>query len=123
MRFDGICLITEDVPRLAAFYARILHSPAEGDDVHCEVRTEGGGLAIYSKAVAERDMGFRFDRYWGAGNLTIGFTVSDVDEECQALRALGVEFVAGPATYPWGASAVHFRDPDGNIVCFRSRSR
>ena len=51
--------------------------------------------------------------------MTIGFNLDEIDNEVLKLKGLGVEFVAGPKTYPWGAKSVHFRDPDGNIICFR----
>jgi catechol 2,3-dioxygenase-like lactoylglutathione lyase family enzyme len=56
----------------------------------------------------------------GYGSFTIGFEVEDVDEEYERLKTLGVRFVKLPATYPWGARSVWFRDPDGNIVDFYS---
>ena len=73
MKFTGICIITENVRKLAKFYSEILGAEAEEDDVHSIVSTEGAGLAIYSKKAAEADMVFDFDRYWGAGNITLQF--------------------------------------------------
>lgn len=51
---------------------------------------------------------------------TFGFNVENVDDEFERLKSLNmdIEFVAVPTTYPWGSRAMHFRDPDGNIVCF-----
>ena len=120
MKFTDVCLITEDVPALAKFYKAIVQADARGDEKHMHIETRGTGLAIYSKAAAERDMGFDFSRYWGTGNLTFGFEVADVDVEYERLKALGVEFVTEPTTHSWGARSFHFRDPDGNIICFRS---
>jgi uncharacterized glyoxalase superfamily protein PhnB len=57
----------------------------------------------------------------GAGNITLGFEVQDVDAEYDRLRALAVEVVKPPASYPWGSRSVWFRDPDGNIVDFFAR--
>ncbi len=37
----------------------------------------------------------------------------DFDEQCEALKARGVEFVEGPVERPWGRDAT-IRDPDGN---------
>ena len=68
---------------------------------------------------AESDMNFNFERYHGTGKMTIGFNLDEIDGWVSKLKNLNVEFVAGPKTYPWGAKAVHFRDPDGNIICFR----
>ncbi|MGG6311605.1 VOC family protein [Paenibacillus macerans] len=120
MKFVDVGIITEQVAVLAEFYETILQTKAVGDEVHTEVKINGIGLAIYSRQAAERDMGFDFSQHWGAGNFTLGFNVDDVDAEYGRLKALNVEFVALPTTYPWGARSMHFRDPDGNIVCFRS---
>ncbi len=54
-------------------------------------------------------------------NFTIGYNVADVDAEYQRLKLLNVDFVTIPTTWPWSARSVHFRDPDGNIICFRSQ--
>jgi predicted enzyme related to lactoylglutathione lyase len=123
MFFSDVCLITEDVTTLTKFYEFILHVKAEGDHVHAIIQTEGAGLAIYSKKAAESDMKFDFSRYWGSGNITLSFNVDDIDVEYERLKAFDAEFVTIPTTYPWGVRSVHFRDPDGNIICFRSKSK
>jgi len=114
----GICLITEDVPRLAAFYQAILQVGGEGDDIHMELRTDGCGMAIYAREAAERDMGFDFSAHWGTGGTTLMFRVDDADREFERLQSIVPAFMTTPTTYPWGARAFHFRDPDGNIVDF-----
>ena len=86
MKFTGISIITEDVIRLAKFYAEALQTEAEESDIHSVVETDGAGLVIYSKAAAERDMGFDFSRYWGSGNITLQFMVDDVDAEYCRLK-------------------------------------
>lgn len=123
MKFSDICIITENVSRLARFYETIFQTKAEGDDIHSTLLTDGAGIAIYSKNAAETDMSFDFSEYWGSGNFTIGYNVDDVDEEYKRLKSLKVHFVTTPTTWPWGARSVNFRDPDGNIICFRSLLR
>ncbi|MFD0619902.1 VOC family protein [Paenibacillus sp. GCM10027629] len=122
MNFSDVCLITEEVTTLTRFYEVILQAKAVGDHTHAIVQTNGAGLAIYSKRAAESDMKFDFSRYWGSGNITLSFNVDDIDVEYERLKAFDVEFVTEPTTYPWGARSVLFRDPDGNIICFRSKS-
>ncbi len=68
------------------------------------------------KAAAISDMAFAFEETTGHGYTTISFGVPDVDAEYERLRALDIEFMTEPHTYPWGNRSVHFRDPDGNIV-------
>ncbi len=116
MELAGFCIITDDVRRLSLFYQRILRAEAAGDDVHTEIRTRGAGLAIYSTDAARKDMGFDFSTYCGSGKAVLMFKVDDVDGEYERLQGIVEEFMTTPKTYPWGARAFHFRDPDGNIV-------
>jgi catechol 2,3-dioxygenase-like lactoylglutathione lyase family enzyme len=117
MKFVGVCLITNDVPALADFYAKVLGVKAEGDDVHVELDTEGADIAIFStegmESLAPRSM-----QGAGYGGFTISFEVKDVDAEYARLQTLGAEFVKLPTTHPWGSRSLWFRDPDGNIVNF-----
>jgi len=120
MKLSNICIITENVPLLTRFYENVLQVKADGDEIHAAIVIGGEGIAIYSKKAAESDMLFDFSEHWGSGNFTIGLNVDDVDKEYKRLKSLNVEFVTTPTTYPWGARSVHFRDPDGNIICFRT---
>ena len=117
MKFDGICLITQDVLALADFYSRALGAKAEGDAQHAEVHTAGAHLAIFSIEGME-NMAPHSMQGAGYGSVTLGFEVQDVDAEYERIQALGVEFVMLPKTHPWGARSFWFRDPDGNIVDF-----
>ena len=114
----GICLITEDVRRLVSFYEAVLGVKGEGDDIHMELHTDGCGMAIYAREAAERDMGFDFSAHWGTGGTTLMFRVDDADREFERLQSIVPAFMTTPTTYPWGARAFHFRDPDGNIIDF-----
>ena len=121
MKFaGGVCLITDDVRGLAAFYAKVLQAEVAMDDTHVVIPLDGGGITIYAKTAAMEDMGFCFDTYNGTGRCKITFLVEDVDAEYERLQALDmdIQFMAAPTTYPWGARAMHFRDLEGNIVCF-----
>ena len=127
MKFaNGICLITENVRKLAEFYEKVLQVKVDDvNDIHVEITIDGGGITIYSKAAAIRDMGFNFDEYCGTGMCKFAFFVEDVDAEYERLKSLNIniKFVAAPTTYPWGSRAMHFRDPDGNIICFIELSK
>lgn len=112
----GFGLITDDVRRLREFYTKVLGCPAEGDDIHTEMRCEGIPFVLYDKAASVADMAFSYDDSMGHGHTTVSFRVEDVDAEYARLQQMGVVFMTRPHTYPWGARSVHFRDPDGNIV-------
>ncbi|MBZ0288489.1 MAG: hypothetical protein K8I30_12805, partial [Anaerolineae bacterium] len=47
MKFDGLCLLTTDVPRLVKFYATVFGAEAAGDNRHSVMTVGGLGLAIW----------------------------------------------------------------------------
>lgn len=116
MEFAGICLGTQDVLRLAAFYRAVLRagSDDEGDDIHQQITTGGPELAIMKEDSASPTA------KGGNAHLTLMFTVDDVDAEHERLVAMGVEILSPPQLRPWGAKNMIFKDPDGNRVAFRS---
>lgn len=120
MEFRGICLVTQNVAGLAAFYERVFSCKAQGDDTHTEVALPGLGLAIFSWAGME-EMAPGSMRAAGTGCATLMFEVQDVDAEFARLNGLEVEVVKPPQTHPWGSRSAWFRDPDGNILDFYSR--
>lgn len=117
---NGICIITEDVRRLAEFYEKVLQIKTDINDIHVDIPLNGGGITIYSKSAAQKDMGFDFSKYSGTGMIKISFFVDNVDFEYERLKSLNldIEFMAAPTTYSWGARSMHFRDLDGNIIGF-----
>lgn len=109
MILGEISLLTRDVPRLAAFYRKVLGIPGENANaVHQFILTEGTGLSIYNDGKTQTT---------GAA---LAFTVDDVDAEYARLMELGVEIAEMPQTRPWGARNMRFDDPDGNQIYFRS---
>ncbi len=115
MRFSGVCLVTRDIQRLAAFYRTLLQVEPEGDDIHVNFALDGAGLAIYSvQGMEGMAPGSMASAETGACVLML--EGEDCDGEYHRLAAAGVPVVKRPATYPWGARSAWFRDPDGNIV-------
>ncbi len=117
MRFNGICIVTQNVPRLCAFYREILRLEPEEGDVFKIIPTEGAVLSIFSSAHME-EMAQGCLKGAGYGSYTIEFEVEDVDQEFERLQAMNVEIVKPPTTQPWGRRSVWFRDPDRNIINF-----
>ena len=117
MKFTGICLITEDVLRLADFYQRVLGVSGEGNATHMGFQLEGGELAIFStqgmEGIAPGSM-----RGAGSGNFTLSLRVANVDVEYERVKALGADFILHPTTHPWGNRSFWARDPEGNILSF-----
>lgn len=122
MRFNGICIVTDDVPGLCAFYRKILKLEPEEGNVFEIFPTEGAALSIYSAEGTEK-MAPGSLRGAGTGRYTIEFEVEDVDREYQRLTDMNVEIVKPPTTQPWGRRSVWFRDPDRNIVNFYTNTQ
>lgn len=119
MKFTGICLITEDVSHLTAFYKEILQLEAEGDENNARILLKGCYIDIFSKQGMEHMApGSTLDA--GYGSYTIEIEVDDVDAEFTRLNNKNVTLVKLPETYPWGRRSFWFRDPDGNIINFFS---
>lgn len=120
MIFTDITLITDNVLKLIDFYENIFQITIHKDEIHTQFDVGNVKITLYSKQTAESQMGFDFRSHDGTGKMTISFNVDNIDFEIDRLQKSNVEFVSEPKTYPWGAKAMHFRDPDGNIICFRS---
>jgi len=116
-KFTGVCLITQDVIRLSAFYRDLLEVEIQGDHIHVELSTQGAGLFIFSETQMEQ-MAPGSMQGAGHGCFTIEFQVDDADLAFERILQIGAPIIKQPTTYPWGRRAVWFRDPDGNIVNF-----
>ena len=109
MRLDEICLLTRDVPRLAAFYAAVLGVDTATDDpVHQTIIAEETMLTILHD-----------DHAGDAPTASIAFSVEDVEAEYRRLLALGMTILQPPEKKPWGAVNMIVRDPDGHPVYLR----
>ena len=114
--FTDICFITNDALRLRAFYELVFGGKAEGDEWHSTLAAGGLGIVF----LLEKNPDFNYEYAKGASNTILSFSVDDVDAEYQRLLSLGIEPHNKPTTHPWGARSFQFKDPDGNIINFRS---
>jgi Glyoxalase/Bleomycin resistance protein/Dioxygenase superfamily. len=115
MEFTGICIHTNNVPRLVDFYSKVFDLKAEGNEVHSafhEIK-----LAIWNPGGINENKFSTSERYF-----TLMFKVKNVDKEYERLKHLdiNIEFTSQPKDYPWGARAFSFKDPDGNNIDFLS---
>lgn len=117
MKFRGICIITENVARLEAFYKEILQVEGEGEDDFVRLLIDGGNIDIFSKQGME-EMSPGSTLNMGYGGYTIEIEVNDVDFEYERLKSKGISFIKLPITYPWGRRSAWFKDPDGNMINF-----
>ncbi|OPJ56161.1 VOC family protein [Clostridium oryzae] len=112
MKLGEVCLETNDVIKIADFYRKILKISSEcKDEIHQTIITEGTTLTVYNNGSIKNNQN---------QNISLAFTVDDVDEEYIRLLSLGVNIINKPKVQPWGARNMHFCDPDGNHVYFRS---
>lgn len=118
--FTDVCFITNDVLRLRAFYEAVFGVKAEGNEIHSGISITGLTLVFDHVDIADENSAFHYVRAGSANNVIVGFNVDDVDAEYSRLRSLGAEMLNEPTTHPWGARSFQFRDPDGNILNFRS---
>jgi predicted enzyme related to lactoylglutathione lyase len=114
-------LVTRDVAGLAEFYREILRVEPIGSECYVELPTASGTLAISSKDSVDI---FNAAAAEPAANRSVilDFEVQNVDQERDRLHDLLGEFVLEPTDQPWGTRSMLFRDPDGNLINFFSKS-
>lgn len=112
------CLISENVPRLVAFYTQILGTPAKtvGSE-YAEFHTGVGVLAIFSSAAQEKYIPHSTEPGINK-SVILEFEVADVDKEFARLHGTVSDWVKPPTNQPWGTRSFYFRDPDGDLVDF-----
>lgn len=104
MKIGEVCLCTNDVPRLAAFYKQLLGiENGSEDEIHQFLITEETALTIYNDGSIKNDRN---------RNICLAFTVDDVEKEYEKLLALGAKIIEKPVRRPWGAVSMSFYDPD-----------
>ena len=111
MRIGEVCLLTNDVRRLAAFYKQLLETDNGSDDeTHQFIIAEETALTIYNDGTVKNNLN---------QNICLAFTVDDMDKEYQKVMALGARIIEPPAKRPWGAVNMSFFDPDNNMIFLR----
>ena len=112
MLLAEVSLLTNDVILLANFYKELLHiDNGSNDSIHQFLISEGTTLSIYNDGLPKNN---------NNQNICLAFTVDDVDEEYQRLKNMEVRIIEKPQTQLWGVRNMHFCDPDGNHLYFRS---
>ena len=114
MMIGEVCLLTNDVRKLAAFYKQLLEAEDGSDDeVHQFIITEGTTLTIYNDGKEKNNQN---------QNICLAFTVDDIGKAYEKVTALGARMIEPPTKRPWGAVNMSFYDPDNNMIFFRSFS-
>jgi len=105
MKFSGICIVTDNAPRLAEFYKIVLQEEPFVEGSHYGF----GGVAVYDPG------GVTVGK---EPNIWLQCFVADLDAEYERLlrEIPGIEIISPPERRPWGAYSFWFADPDGNKV-------
>lgn len=112
MRIGEVCLLTNDVVRLANFYKALLKTDnGSNDEVHQTIIAEETMLTIYNDSSVKNN---------NNQNICLAFTVDDVDKEYERILKLGTEIIEKPTSRPWGTRNMSFFDPDRNVIFLRS---
>ena len=107
MKLCGVCILTNNAPRLAAFYEVVFQEAPEVDDPHYSFAS--AQLSVYNPGdvtvVPEK-------------NMSLMYFVRDVAAEYARLTAKipDLTVTSPPERRPWGAYSFWFLDPDGNTV-------
>lgn len=112
MKIGEVSLLTNNVPRLANFYKHLLEiENGSEDEIHQFLITEETTLTIYNDGSIKNNQN---------QNISLAFTVDDIEREYKKVLALGAKIIEGPAKQPWGAINMSFYDPDNNRIYLRS---
>jgi predicted enzyme related to lactoylglutathione lyase len=122
-------IVTDDVERLAAFYARLVGVSVALNEYYVEVHAGPVSVGFSKRRFTEYHRCCPAATNGGAGDdaqdrrpeTILDFLVDDVDADYERIKALGVEWVMPPTTQPWGNRSMIFRDPEGNLINVFSR--
>jgi uncharacterized glyoxalase superfamily protein PhnB len=111
-------IVTDDVQRLAAFYARLVRAPVVLNDYYVEVPTGAMSVGFSRRYFTEfrEDQAPQPRRPQHRAEIILDFQAGDVDAEYQRIAGLGVDWVMPPTTQPWGNRSMVFRDLEGNLI-------
>jgi predicted enzyme related to lactoylglutathione lyase len=120
-QFTDLCLISNNVLKLVDFYEKLfgVNASVKGEH-HSSINIGGLWLTIDAAGIADGAEVFSYVNGNASDNTLICFNVDDVDAEYARVVAFGATALNQPTTHPWGARSFQFRDPDGNIINFRT---
>ncbi len=111
MIFGEVSLLTNNVPRLADFYKKLLGiDNGSTDETHQFLITEGTALSIYNDGTVKNNQN---------QNICLAFTVENIEKEYNRILSLGVKIIEPPTKRPWGAINMSIYDPDNNVIYLR----
>ncbi|MEU4690024.1 VOC family protein [Actinoplanes sp. NPDC023714] len=111
---------TPDLPRLRAFYEKVLGAtpamrvPEEGPAFYVELRIGATTLGLVHEEKTEIGAPVR---------IILSAEVEDVDALLPVVEAAGGAVPGQPNDMPWGQRVAHVHDPDGNMLNLTCRLR
>jgi predicted enzyme related to lactoylglutathione lyase len=120
IKFSDIGLVTDDVLKLRVFYETVFGGMADGDELHSTLVLESLAFNFSNAANLKNMPAFHYVSGESSDNIMLCFNVDDANAEYERLLPLGVNMLNKPITQPWGACSFQFKDPDGNVLNFRS---
>ena len=117
MTFKQTRLVTTNVATLTRFYESVSQATAEVlSSDYAQFQNEPcKGLAIIAQATTQA-YGDGVAEAAANRSVILDFEVDNVDAEYERLQQNVSDWVMAPKVMPWGARAIVFRDPDGNLV-------
>jgi predicted enzyme related to lactoylglutathione lyase len=109
-------IVTDAVPRLAAFYAALVRTPVVLNEYYVEVPAGPASVAFSRCRFTEFPGAAAAGRAPRAGEIVLDFLVGDVDAERHRIAALGAEVIQQPVTQPWGNRSMICTDPEGHLI-------
>ena len=111
MIIGEVCLLTNDVRKLAQFYKKLLGIDNNSDDdTHQFIISQGTTLTVYNDGTVKNNQN---------QNICLAFTVDYIEEEFRKVHMLGAKIIEPPTRRPWGAVNISFYDPDNNVIYLR----
>jgi uncharacterized glyoxalase superfamily protein PhnB len=117
MTFKQTRLVTTNVATLTRFYETVSQAKAEllSSDYAQFQNEPCKGLAIIAQATTQA-YGDGVAEAAANRSVILDFEVDNVDAEYERLQQSVTDWVMAPKVMPWGARAIVFRDPDGNLI-------
>jgi predicted enzyme related to lactoylglutathione lyase len=115
MVFEGVCIMTNNVSRLAQFYRDLFETASEGNDEHTTINIGGLGVAIWKRDLPD-GMNDGKMKELRKHCYALMFSSPDLDKTYERAREVGAAIQEVPADQPWGCRAFVMNDPDGNRI-------
>ena len=123
IRFEGLTLTVESVPRSIAFYSGLLGLKVEWNaaPAFAMLRVGTGTIGLLSMTEARKE-GVEDTNAAQKRAIHVEFSTDDLDGLYEELKSAGVVFHQPPHDEPWERSMTAF-DPDGYAVEFAQGKR